>query len=614
MGRGFFARKTGFLAVVTALALPGGVAAMLLASGGSFTSELAATVQQTPAAPALAAAAPSGQGVTSPIGSPPVGSASSAATAPASPAQKIVALPPPVVDGVPRVDVGLAHSPQIQQQLSASATVGAPPVGAGALGVDVADYQHRNGALIDWPQVAAAGYKFAFVKATEGDYYVNPWYAYDLARATAAGLYVAGYHFAIPNVSDGASQADYALQNGAYTPGGRTLPLALDIEYNPYGQECYGLTPTEMVAWVASFTAEAKRVTGQLPIIYTTADWWNTCTDDSAAFGADQLWVAAFGADSPPTPAGWSNWTFWQYTSRGSVPGITGPVDLSYFLSAAVRLVDPGRQLDAPGTAIHLQVSSLSAADGQSPQFTASGLPPGLAINGSGLISGTISPAASGAYPVTVTAAYPSGVPASVSFSWTVASGQPARSPAAPPSSASHPVVVPAVVVASVVPAAVDSIRSVFVFVLPAPLSVGVPVTLAVGVPARLPVAVPVLGSVDVPAAGAVGVRVAHSVRVALGIHVFAGLLVVDLPVPLAIIAACLCTAVVGDARVPSPELTSGDRLGLPGPRMPRQTTPISPNGPVRLAPAPHPADGAADRNRAVLTPAEAKLNRRPCG
>ena len=312
-------------------------------------------------------------------------------------------------------------------------------MGAGALGVDVADYQHRNGALIDWPQVAAAGYKFAFVKATEGDYYVNPWYAYDLARAKAAGLYVAGYHFAIPNVSDGASQADYALQNGAYTPGGRTLPLALDIEYNPYGQECYGLTPAEMVAWVASFTAEAKRVTGQLPIIYTTADWWNTCTDASAAFGADQLWVAAFGADSPPMPAGWSNWTFWQYTSRGSVPGITGPVDLSYFLSAAVRLVDPGRQLDAPGTAIHLQVSSLNAADGQSPQFTASGLPPGLAINGSGLISGTISSAASGAYPVTVTAAYPSGVPASVSFSWTVASGRSARSPAAPPSSASTP-------------------------------------------------------------------------------------------------------------------------------------------------------------------------------
>jgi hypothetical protein len=81
MSRGFSARKTGFLAIVTALALPGGVAAILLASGGSFTSELAATVQPTPSAPVSAAAAPAAQGATSPIGSPAV--ASPAATAPA---------------------------------------------------------------------------------------------------------------------------------------------------------------------------------------------------------------------------------------------------------------------------------------------------------------------------------------------------------------------------------------------------------------------------------------------------------------------------------------------------------------------------------------------------
>jgi GH25 family lysozyme M1 (1,4-beta-N-acetylmuramidase) len=432
MSRGFSRRTTGLVAIVTALVLPGGAAAILLASDGSLTAELAATVQRPQAAPALAASAPAGQAVVSPVADSGLDPAQVAATAPASAAPKIVVKPPPVVDGVRRVDVGLAHSPQIQQQLSVSSPTGAAPVSAGALGVDVADYQHRNGALIDWPQVAAAGYRFAFVKATEGDYYVNPYYAYDLAQAKAAGLYVAGYHFAIPNVSSGASQADYALQNGGYTPGGRILPLALDIEYNPYGPECYGLTPAEMVSWVSSFTAQAQRLTGQRPIIYTTADWWNTCTADSAAFGADQLWVAAFGDNSPPMPAGWSNWTFWQYTSRGSVPGITGPVDLSYFLRAAVRLVDPGNQLDRRGTAVRLQVASLNAADGQPPQFTASGLPPGLSINASGLISGTISSAASGAYPVTVTAAYPSGVPGSASFSWTVTSVRP--SPASPPS------------------------------------------------------------------------------------------------------------------------------------------------------------------------------------
>jgi GH25 family lysozyme M1 (1,4-beta-N-acetylmuramidase) len=351
------------------------------------------------------------------------------ATAPAGgqSAQKIVEKPPPVVDGVRRDNVGSAHSPQLQQQLSTSAVTAPPPADAGALGVDVADYQHANGAAIDWPQVAAAGYKFAFVKATEGDYYANPYYGSDLAQAKAAGLYSAGYHFAIPNVSDGASQADYAVANGGYSPDGHTLPLALDIEYNPYGAECYGLSPAQMVAWLSAFTGEVQRLTGQSPFIYTTADWWSTCTGDSTAFGSNQLWVAAYRSGSPEMPAGWGTWTFWQYTSRGSVPGIVGHVDVSYFLSAAVRLLDPGDQQSAAGEAIQLQVSSLNAADGQSPQFTAMGLPPGLSISTGGLITGTT--ATAGSYRVTVSAAYSSGVAGSVTFTWTVTSRQPSTPP-----------------------------------------------------------------------------------------------------------------------------------------------------------------------------------------
>ena len=58
------------------------------------------------------------------------------------------------------------------------------------------------------------GYAFAAIKSTEGDYYANPHSAADLASAKAAGLYVTAYHFAIPNVSGGAAQADFALSHG----------------------------------------------------------------------------------------------------------------------------------------------------------------------------------------------------------------------------------------------------------------------------------------------------------------------------------------------------------------------------------------------------------------
>ena len=421
MSRKFRRHRVGAAAVVVALASLGGLDVKLVTSRGAPAPELAvaAAAQVTPVASSQVLASPSQPGAAEVPSAP-------AATVPAP--TQVTETPPPVVDGVKRVNVGSAHSPQLLQQLSTSPATMPPPADAGALGVDVADYQHPHGAAIDWPQVAAAGYKFAFVKATEGDYYANPYYASDLAQAKAAGLYATGYHFAIPNVSDGASQADYALANGGYAPDGRTLPLALDIEYNPYGSECYGLSPAQMVSWLSAFTAEVQRVTGQQPIIYTTADWWDTCTGDSTAFGSDALWVAGYQRGSPPIPAGWGNWTFWQYTSRGSVPGITGSVDVSYFLQAAVRLLDPGNQQDPVGTAIQLQVTSLNAADGQSPQFAASGLPPGLSISGGGLIAGTISSTASGTYRVTINATSPSGTTGSVSFLWTVTSASPSSS------------------------------------------------------------------------------------------------------------------------------------------------------------------------------------------
>ena len=203
---------------------------------------------------------------------------------------------------------------------------------------------------------AASGYKFAAVKATEGDYYVNPWAARDVASAKAAGLAVAPYHFAVPNASGGAAQARFAAEYSGYKAGPRTLPLMLDIEYDPYNatdhaNECYGLTAAAMTAWLSAFVTTVRTLTGQYPVIYTTADWWDACTGRSAAFGADPLWIAAYGFASPPRPAGWGIWTYWQYTSGGTVAGVPGPqaTDLDVFSFSAVGLIDPGSQSAAPG-------------------------------------------------------------------------------------------------------------------------------------------------------------------------------------------------------------------------------------------------------------------------
>jgi GH25 family lysozyme M1 (1,4-beta-N-acetylmuramidase) len=309
-------------------------------------------------------------------------------------------------------------------------------------GIDVAGYQHPstgqhpNGVPIDWPQVATAGYRFAAIKATEGDYYVNPWAATDLAEAKAAGLAVTPYHFAIPDGSSGQQQAEFAVEYSGYAPGPQTLPLMLDIEYDPYvstdhTNECYGLSATKMTAWLTGFVTTARSLTGQYPIIYTTANWWDTCTGGSTAFGADPMWVAAYGFASPPMPAGWLNWSFWQYTSGGNVPGVDSPgtTDLDLFSSTAIGLINPGPLASRPLGRVSVPLDSLAALTGEQLTWTAFGLPPGVRVTPGGVLTGMIIKTGSALGPVmyraTVTARNAAGASSTVTFNWQVAASCP---------------------------------------------------------------------------------------------------------------------------------------------------------------------------------------------
>jgi GH25 family lysozyme M1 (1,4-beta-N-acetylmuramidase) len=335
-----------------------------------------------------------------------------------------------------------APTPTAQTTPTTPTTPTAQSAARSLAGLDVAGYQHPvtgqypNGVPIDWPQVAAEGYRFASVKGTEGDYYVNPWAATDLADAKAAGLDVDPYHFAIPNVSSGPEQAEFAVEYSGYAPGAQMMPLMLDIEYDPYvssdgTNECYGLSASQMTAWISGFITTAQSLTGQYPIIYTTANWWDTCTGGSTAFSADPMWVAAYGFASPPLPAGWSSWSFWQYTSGGTVPGVDsqGTTDLDSFSPTAIGLIDPGALASRPLTRVSVPLGSLGSLAGEKLTWTAAGLPPGVRVTAGGVLAGMITSTRSALGPLmyraTVTARNAAGASATVSFGWQIATSCP---------------------------------------------------------------------------------------------------------------------------------------------------------------------------------------------
>jgi GH25 family lysozyme M1 (1,4-beta-N-acetylmuramidase) len=221
---------------------------------------------------------------------------------------------------LPHRRIGLAVGFAAAAALVASVLTATPASAATVTkGQDVSSYQGS----VNWAAQYSAGSRFAYVKATEGTYYTNPDFSAQYSGSYNAGMYHAAYHFATPNTTAGSTQADYFVAHGGgWSADGRTLPGALDIEYNPYGAECYGLSQASMRSWISSFINEYHAKTSRWAVIYSTTDWWTTCTGNYSGFWAnDPLWLARYSSSPGTLPAGAPFWSFWQYADSGTFAG-----------------------------------------------------------------------------------------------------------------------------------------------------------------------------------------------------------------------------------------------------------------------------------------------------
>ena len=126
----------------------------------------------------------------------------------------------------------------------------------GVLGIDVSSWQRD----VDWDAQVASGKLFAYVKATEGTGYKNPYFRSQYTGSYYAGMVRGAYHFASPSGSSGTKQAQLLRQERRRLDrrtAGR-CPGVLDIEYNPYGATCYGLSKAKMVSWIKDFTTRVQ--------------------------------------------------------------------------------------------------------------------------------------------------------------------------------------------------------------------------------------------------------------------------------------------------------------------------------------------------------------------
>lgn len=195
-------------------------------------------------------------------------------------------------------------------------------------GVDVSYVQRGS---IDWAKVKAAGFEFAWVKATEGNTGKDPAFR-DLAKgALDAGLLVGAYSFARPSADDQDAARELENLYGACADMGLQLRPALDLESSK-------LTGTATYSWCETWIALAHKYwDDQMPVIYTGSYYWEAL--GGAARASEwaplcPLWVPQYRydntkypaqartwvpgeADKPRVPRPWDRWSMWQFAGNG---------------------------------------------------------------------------------------------------------------------------------------------------------------------------------------------------------------------------------------------------------------------------------------------------------
>jgi GH25 family lysozyme M1 (1,4-beta-N-acetylmuramidase) len=185
-------------------------------------------------------------------------------------------------------------------------------------GMDVSSHQ----GAVNWAAAWASGARFTYIKATEGTTYENPDFAQQYNGSFNVGMIRGAYHFALPDRSSGATQGNFFVgHGGGWSNDGKTLPPAIDLEYNPYGASCYGLSQSAMVAWIHDIANTVKARTGRDPVFYTSTSWWTLCTGNNAGFGANPLWIPRYASSVGTLPASWTFQTIWQNADSGVFPG-----------------------------------------------------------------------------------------------------------------------------------------------------------------------------------------------------------------------------------------------------------------------------------------------------
>ncbi len=190
------------------------------------------------------------------------------------------------------------------------------------------DVSHHN-KTIQWKKVKKAGISFAFIRIAYRGYGRNGRLCIDrqfyrnIKNAKKAGIDVGVYIFSqAVNTKEAKEEAQLVLDTL------KGITLELPVVYDPeriIGAKARtdGMTRGQCTRNAIAFCKKIKAA-GYQPMLYSNM-YWEAFRFNLKKLSDYPIWYADY-KKKPQTPYDFS---FWQYSSKGTVPGISGKVDLN---------------------------------------------------------------------------------------------------------------------------------------------------------------------------------------------------------------------------------------------------------------------------------------------
>ncbi|SIQ73313.1 GH25 family lysozyme [Bosea sp. TND4EK4] len=188
-------------------------------------------------------------------------------------------------------------------------------------GIDVSRWQGE----IDWEKVKGAGTRFAFIKATEGGDHLDPNFRRNWAEAKRHGIPRSAYHF-VWWCRSAKDQVRWIKKHIPRDPD--ALPPVLDVEWQNGSQCAKRISRQEALDKIEVMLKGLREHTGKKPVIYTDINFHEDILEGQ--YNDHPYWLRSTAAPLAKRYAR-DRWEFWQFTTTGRVPGITGDVDRNAF-------------------------------------------------------------------------------------------------------------------------------------------------------------------------------------------------------------------------------------------------------------------------------------------